>query len=385
MHRRRFSRIAASILTVLLLGAPLAQAHEVDHFSVPSGEQMMDMGPYFNRYFVLTVEEGVRKANAKIARELGERPPTSIIATGESTGRPQRLVSKYQTAPALAQCVRESFPNAVDLIEALERKLHSEELKTRLPGGMLAYKPNYGDSIYPGLHIPGDPRALFRIWRASVMEVYGSYVGTDKIGHFIDMGYHYYGKYRGGLDDGLDKFQAMQRAVDLGTEDVIFSESGVLGFWSAGAYSNADLVANYAGCLFYRNLTEPLDLEGTVCPPMVVREGAYWKISPHVKKPAFFARFISDHYDEVLNPSLYESGMRKSIREKVAERSTDLFQWYQVNKGYPADPAFYARRAQQLQTYYGENYGHQGEPEQLVHLGAMTSPTESQDTAQARR
>src|SRR5438094_401715 len=106
----------------------------------------------------------------------------------------------------------------------------------------------------------------------------------------------------------------------LGTEDPVYSERGLLGLVTAGAYSNADLMGNYMGFCFYRNLTEPVMLKGETRPPLLVKEGHYWRLADHVRPDSdFFSWFISDHLNEALNPSLYRDDMKSRIRKAIVE------------------------------------------------------------------
>ncbi len=67
-------------------------------------------------------------------------------------------------------------------------------------------------------------------------------IGTDKIGHFFSQGRKFYRRYRRSGDESL----AGRRAVM--TERMLF------GRLMTGAFSNADLVANFEGYRFYRSL-----------------------------------------------------------------------------------------------------------------------------------
>ena len=58
---------------------------------------------------------------------------------------------------------------------------------------------------------------------------------------------------------GVDESTAVAQAVPLSTgNNLLLSENWLLGRFTTGIRSNADLAANYAGFKFYRNLTEPV-------------------------------------------------------------------------------------------------------------------------------
>src|SRR5690606_7649468 len=98
----------------------------------------------------------------------------------------------------------------------------------------------------------------FKLWRASTVRIGDTYLGTDKIGHFLSKGYINYDLVMRELALHGDRERAMQAAIDLGTSDHFFySEKRMVGYLSSGVLSHADLTADYAGLLFYLNLTEP--------------------------------------------------------------------------------------------------------------------------------
>jgi hypothetical protein len=221
----------------------------------------------------------------------------------------------------------ETIP-AYFLIEGMEIDFYFSDMANDYPGELLAYKEQF-TNIYQHVHFFLDPRQLFRIWHASTFRVNDVLLGSDKIGHFTDMGMNYYRAYSEALKQGKTKDEAMAAAVEVGTHGILFSERGAVGYLSAGAYSNGDMASNYLGFKFYLNLTEPVMLNGTMHEPMLVRDGEYWKLAPHVRRDSdFFSAFICQHYNEALNPSLFENAMRKSVRKALEERTEQILNRY---------------------------------------------------------
>lgn len=340
-------------LTVLmLLAAWPAAAHETDQYTIPGDREFADVGPVMSRWIYNVLEKSVAKVNDDIRSEL-QRDPNADLSALYSNDR-------------MAKTVNSELPWAMDVIEGWERLLRSERMREQYPGKVLCYKEPF-DNVYKKAHFILDPRQFFRLFLGSTLKAYGVYFGTDKIGHFTDMGMNYYRSYASALREGKSDDEATRHAIELGTRGLIFSEEGMLGYLSAGAYSNGDLVANYVGLLFYKNLTRPTMLEGQVRPPLIVRDGPYWRLNDHVRKDSdFFAWFISDHYDEALNPSRFESGMRKAVREAVAERSNNILRRYADESGQPRRPEWFTRKAQELMTYWGVDYGHRGTMDELI-------------------
>ncbi len=353
-------------------------AHEVDHYTVPDEDDaFVDLGDYLNTYFINAIKEGVRRTNKRIDLKLGNdgsrfAPDEPKYGAGElktyDTAPGTTTLAYLQSERAVAHYVRRSIPDAVTLIEGMERELHRDSFKAIYPDGITAFHPSDFDCVYAKVHFPLDPRSLFRIWRSSTFKAYDSYLGTDKIGHFVDMGYHYYQGYHRMRARGLGPRKAMHDSY-IAVNSGLLSEKSVLGYVSAGAYSNADMASNYVGCLFYRNLTEPIRLKGKLRPAAVVRDGDYWKLNDHVKgEPDFFSWFISDHYDEALNPSHYEKGMQKAMRRAIEDRLERLMEWYAQNNGEPQPAGYFRYKVLDLATYYNLDYGHSRKFDELLDL-----------------
>ncbi|MFW6033470.1 MAG: hypothetical protein ACOCTI_08880, partial [Phycisphaeraceae bacterium] len=335
-----------------IAAADVARAHETDPYTIPPGREFADLGDRFTFWAYDAVEQGVEDTNAKIRKALA----------AEDHGR----VRELQRPRAIAEAVNGHFPDAYSLIEGLERELYTRKVRERHPGKVVAHKEVLFNS-YLGIYLPIDPRQLFRLWFASNIKAFGVYLGTDKIGHFTDMGIRYYRKYDDTLAAGGSEEEAVAAALDLGTDHPLLSEAGLLGYVSAGEYSNGDLAANYLGMKFYRNLTEPVMLKGETRPPMLERSGAYWRIAEHVgPETDFFGWFISDHMDEALNPGHFEALLRKGVARAMRDRAEEILWRYRDEHGRRRPPAWFDNRLRELATYHGEAYGHRGPADELL-------------------
>lgn len=352
---RGLCKAAGSIVLVCALAAP-ATAHETDQFTVPVGKRFADLGDHFTEITYDAIEAAVEKTNANIRR-------------AQEAHRSAAYIRHMQSPAKVTAAVFGEFVPAFFLIEGLENMAHSRAVMRKYPGRIVGYRETIRN-IYQHVHFPLDPRQLFRMWHASTIEVYGIYLGPDKIGHFTDMGYHYYLAYRRALDHGVPEAEAVKKAIRVGTKGILFGEIGMVGYLSAGAYSNADLASNYVGFKFYRNLTEETLIRGKRQPPMLTKEGGYWRISPHLRPDSGFLRlFFTDHFNEALNPSLFEAAMRKPVREAVRKRAGRILQWYADDNGNRKPKAYFDARAEEFRTYFGEDYGHQGSCGELITIG----------------
>jgi hypothetical protein len=94
-------------------------------------------------------------------------------------------------------------------------------------------------------------RVVFVVGLGPTLRLNETLVGTDKIGHFISQGWKYYKRHRRGLPE--------EKVLKLGPRN----EAGIFGAVWTGVFSNADLVANYEGYLFFQSFHRQAE---PVCP-----------------------------------------------------------------------------------------------------------------------
>ncbi|MCE9553528.1 MAG: hypothetical protein K8T91_09165, partial [Planctomycetes bacterium] len=182
-------------------------------------------------------------------------------------------------------------------------------------------------------------------------------------------GYVGFRSYRYQLERGTPPAKAMRRAVDLNVQG-LFGETGILGGLPTGVISNADLAADYLGMKFYLNLREPVTLHGETIPPMLVYENGRLALREDIQRDSqYFAMFVSDHLDEVLNPNLFEANMRDSVRRGVKQNSQVILDRYAGDDPERRSPAYFDQLVEEYSTYYGEYYGHTGQFEKLITVG----------------
>jgi ankyrin repeat protein len=329
-----------------------SRAHETDQYSVPTGRQFADLRFWFSEYMYDKLAAAVEGTNDKIRRTLRDGQPTSATV-------------KAQSPDALAWALLLEFPPVINYVETLEGQLRSAKLRSRYPGLVVSYQPATWIYHHPMLLL--DPTKLTRLKRTSTMMVNGSYFGTDKVVHFVHMGYLYFNAYRQTLAKGLSKEEAVKNAVNMGAGSHFFSENNLLGYLPTGVVSNGDKAADYAGMKMYLNLTDPVMLQGTMHPPLLVRDGEFYKFNSHVRRDTdFFNVFVSDHWNEAFNPNTYGPGQGRWVLEEVRKRCPDILAWYRDEGGKPYSWAGFRRIAEQLTTYYGEDYGFAGNLDEMV-------------------
>jgi ankyrin repeat protein len=329
------------------LFAQFAIAHETDQYTIPAGREFADLGRYLTKFFYDAIEKGVEKQNKRIreAQHFGGKEAAAAVSADE-----------------LAFTVNAQFPIALVLIDDLDKLTTGNSIKLEYPGKLVGYKDSR--ELRKHVDLPLNP---FNSWECATFQAYGVLLGTDKIGHFTDMGMHYYRAFRNAKKSGASDEAAIKIMLDEGTRSPVYSERGILGLKTAGAYSNADLVANYMGMCFYRNLTEPVSLKGVTRPPMCVRDGQFWRVADHVRPDSdFFSWFISDHFNEALNPSLYKKEIRSGIRQQIVKHRKDVIARYRDANGNAWSPRRFEQETRALFTYWGFDYGHWGDSELMT-------------------
>ncbi len=157
--------------------------------------------------------------------------------------------------------------------------------------------PRY-DSVYSGLPI-WSVRVTFLFGIGKTIRVNDELIGSDKIGHFLSQGRKFYRRYvRYGSEERAAKRSAL-------------TERAIFGSLTTGAYSNADLVANFEGYRFYRSLFEDDIVPGKQA---ILRwDGDEWI----VQRPFEWTDFVNEYWDEALNVSHYDRLLYKRMRKRL--------------------------------------------------------------------
>lgn len=332
-------RLIPVFLTALAVvtASPRAWALETDQFTPPPAP-LPDVGPQFQQHIRTMLQRVASGANIDALRRRGPLPQT--ISRHESDDLAARFTKL--NGSGVFECDVEIW------------------LRTsRFPEGDHIFAPSMGESIY-GANPFGKPVTLVML--SPTVRLFDTYLGTDKVGHFLEQGYEYYQAYRQGEDAGLDVPACVRKALAVGVHE----EKTVFGLMLIGVYSNADLAANYSGFKFFLNLTRPVLVHGRRLEPMLVKRDGLWEINHDL--PADFLRpYISDHLNEALNPSFYSDQLRETVRANFPQRAAKWCAFYQI------DPVSDALRLRALSTYYGEPYGHSG-MDGVVTVAQMMAP-----------
>jgi Domain of unknown function (DUF4157) len=145
--------------------------------------------------------------------------------------------------------------------------------------------PKQSATKYKGVSFVLWRQPFFKILNPT-MKVNGICIGSDKLGHFIELGFRYYEMARrtsGGKAAAAEEFGER-------------TEGGDFGLASTGVFSNADLEANRQGLKFYDDV----------------------KANPSLTFD--IANYISSKWNEEANPNFYESSVAEQVWSNLLTR-----------------------------------------------------------------
>lgn len=144
---------------------------------------------------------------------------------------------------------------------------------------------------------------------ASVININGHLVGTDKFEHFSGTGFRYFKSYY------LEK-KSLDETVEIGFSD----EYGILGAWSTGIISYGDLAAEFNGMRFWNHILQRREdiLNENIGPYLECTKGKWLAV-----KPIDWSFYVDDSWDEAINCSEFRNWtMVAKVKYKLKELST---------------------------------------------------------------
>ena len=156
------------------------------------------------------------------------------------------------------------------------------------------------DSIYAGHPIYATRvAALFGV--GPTIKINDQLVGSDKLGHFLSQGRKFWLRYQRMEDEA----QAAEHSA--------YTERALFGQMSTGSYSNADLVANYEGFLFYKSLFVDGVVPGK---PAILRwDNGAWTL----QRTFDFADHVNAYWDEAININHFDSWLYPYMQMRFME------------------------------------------------------------------
>lgn len=162
------------------------------------------------------------------------------------------------------------------------------------------------DSIYSG-HPFRATRVAGLFGVGPTIQIDGQLIGSDKLGHFLSQGRKFYFRYL--------RYNDEARAA----KHSAYTERAIFGQMTTGSYSNADLVANYEGFLFYLSLFNDDVIPGK--PAILKWEEDHWVI----QREFTWADHVNEYWDEALNVNHYDKLLYPRMRERLITFCPDYF------------------------------------------------------------
>lgn len=357
---------------VLVLLFSLSQgllAYESDQHTVPEVE-LADVGSDMSVFIYNQVTTAVKKINKDIKelptkieslelQIIKEEKPKKVLKLKDDLGsykaRLNLLKSKQGVTLAIYQEIggRFTWEDQRDGVFGLPLSMipYPENLKENK---RITYVPSKFKNIYAYAGFHRIISSSYFVFCSSV-KMFGVYLGVDKLGHMFNQGYEYFERYHKELNKTHDKTKAMNTVIDWGRS----TENGMYGAIVDGVYSNGDLAANLAGFHFYENLLHPITIDEKIYPPvLIIQEDHTVEFNPEnvIDEKEFIALFFSNHLNEALNPSHYESLQRKVVKITVTNRCEKVKRFYDLDTASQA-----ASLTESLFSWHGMDYGHRSE------------------------
>lgn len=332
-------KIIRFVLCIVLL-ANSTFAFETDQYNLPP-EPLADIGDEVSQY----TEDNLRKAVKKINNEIAVRENCLVNKTANpKCDSPEKDCAKLEFLRSEEAVAREFYKlvgTGIPPFTAAGSWMESHKF-TNQPE---RYKTSFSKSIffvYPTNYIG----------ISSTVNLYGANFGTDKIAHIFQQGYSYYKIYNRALTKGLTPEEAENKAIKWGR----FTENTYYGMIISNVFSNADMCANFAGLKFYQGLTRDIKIGDKTKPAVLILKNGVWTFNKNaVLFDILLKPFISDHFNEALNPSIYLKylGLRCYVRRTVKKQSCR--QWF--DKFPNLSRSELEQTSKKLTLWFGEDYG----------------------------
>lgn len=332
------------LLFILLLIANQVQGREVDNY-LAWGVEIDDAGPALDRYMRAQLEAALDQVNRP---SHVPRPATKKPAGGMRV-RKRHESSCYRAAHDLLRAAFyyptyqkiEQFLEEDPVIDRYPRRPRDKGGKQRAAAGQTAAEGYLSNREYRKASIV--KTSPFNVPLSRVVNVYGIYTGTDKLGHFTSFGARYLKNFDDQVRAGVDKQTAFDQVMDSSYQ----SENGVVGMYFTKVFSRGDIEANFQGMLFAWTLCQP---QSTT---RLQRQDGAWQL---LNLEAFTIRdYVNPGWDESFNTSLFSAGKwRKHVVPTfVARKDCDKLETAWVRK----QQAQYRDRFQHsLSTHHGKRW-----------------------------
>lgn len=224
----------------------------------------------------------------------------------DATREINRMINSYfviavQTANKANSCEAEVIQEA--LIDQIKRSFWSVPENTILENILIDKRQSrFDDSIYRDFTLFESP-ALHIAELGPIMKLGNWYIGSDKIGHFLQTGYELFKLH----------YIKAQRFQDVNNWSE-WTERTYFGASTTGVYSYGDLAANYDGLSFWERVSN-VDLHTFQKSYFTCFQGRWWHTSSFD-----ISDYSSAAWDEGVNCNGYKTvEMEKKVDKQIAE------------------------------------------------------------------
>tara|TARA_R110002072_G_scaffold534_8_gene4281 strand:+ start:31903 stop:33543 length:1641 start_codon:yes stop_codon:yes gene_type:complete len=196
----------------------------------------------------------------------------------------------------------EGEPDEEKFVNLIKKSLNARQLEKWVNDHkQIASWNNLSDSIYKTVAWFNSPIIRFK-GLANTFNLNGVHVGADKMSHFFGVGGIYFQKAE---VDG--KEWSEEKKIKKITKYGRWTEKLQWGELTTNVFSNADLVVNYEGYLFYKSLFRENIIKGK-SPILKWVNG-----KPVVLRKFTFSDHVNDFWSEALLPSWYQISLRRRV------------------------------------------------------------------------
>jgi hypothetical protein len=336
----KMPRLASLVLSFVIVvsGFP-AVAFETDQYNLPP-EPLADVGDEVAEYVLTSIRLAVDKVNVDIARTRAciDQPAPRPKGCGDVQREKQRLTVLTSDDAVGAELYHMLGGNNI-----LVTKFGKWMLSHKFSKEPSSYKAPYLESIY--LTRPANYLTI-----SPTVKLYGIEFGVDKLEHLFQQGYRYQEIRQKAEREGASPEDAVKKAIAWGQK----TERTYFGLLTSGVYSNADLYANYAGMKFYEGLTKTCVVGDVTRPATVFMRNGRWQLDDSSSvRETLLTPFITEHLNEVLNPSSFALTLYPFVRKIIKKRGCP--EW---RAGFPALSRIDLNdKTRSLELWYGEDYG----------------------------
>ena len=173
-------------------------------------------------------------------------------------------------------------------VDKLEKFVNKSELIEKLP--TKRYQSFYADFPFWASRVTG----LMGI--GPIFKLNEQLVGSDKLGHFFSQGKKFYFRF--------NKLGSVKQAAQKSA----FTERAIFGQKTTGTYSNADLVANFEGFLFYRSFFEDEVIPGKQA--LFKWHDDHWQLQRYFD----WKDHVNAYWDEGINLNYYDKWLLPHVK-----------------------------------------------------------------------